>query len=59
MRMGKNFGEFDSNNTAMIVVEGREPLGEAAHRLLRRRRSANFREIPSMYNTSRTSGGIR
>ncbi len=31
MRMGHNFQEFDSNATVMIVVEGQQPLGEAAH----------------------------
>jgi RND superfamily putative drug exporter len=32
MRMGHNFQEFSSNATVMIVVEGQQPLGEAAHR---------------------------
>jgi RND superfamily putative drug exporter len=32
MRMGHNFHEFDSNSTVMVVVEGQQPLGEAAHR---------------------------
>lgn len=30
-RMGEVFGEFDSDNAAMIVLEGDEPLGEDAH----------------------------
>ncbi|WP_099024926.1 MMPL/RND family transporter [Mycolicibacterium palauense] len=31
-RMGANFGEFDSNSTVMIVVEGEAKLGDDAHR---------------------------
>ncbi len=32
MRIGKVFEEFDSDSSAMIVLEGDEPLGEDAHR---------------------------
>jgi putative drug exporter of the RND superfamily len=32
MRMGHNFKEFNSNSTVMVVVEGQQPLGDAAHR---------------------------
>jgi RND superfamily putative drug exporter len=31
-RIGKVFEEFDSNTSVMIVLEGDEPLGDAAHR---------------------------
>ncbi|OCB33506.1 hypothetical protein A5675_20225 [Mycobacterium malmoense] len=31
MRLGHNFHEFDSNSTVMIVLEGQQPLGQAAH----------------------------
>lgn len=31
MRMGKDFNESDSDSFAMIVLEGRQPLGEDAH----------------------------
>ncbi|WP_208600782.1 RND family transporter [Mycobacterium malmoense] len=31
-RMGKVFGESDSDNAAMIVLEGDRPLGDRAHR---------------------------
>ena len=31
-RIGKVFGEFDSDSAAMIVLEGEQPLGAAAHR---------------------------
>ncbi|MDZ4269850.1 MAG: RND family transporter [Mycobacterium sp.] len=31
-RIGANFEEFDSDSTAMIVLEGDEPLGDEAHR---------------------------
>jgi RND superfamily putative drug exporter len=30
-RVGETFKEFDSNSSAMIVLEGQEPLGGAAH----------------------------
>jgi RND superfamily putative drug exporter len=32
MRVGKVFQEFDSDSSAMIVLEGQEPLGADAHR---------------------------
>ncbi|MGV9803873.1 MMPL/RND family transporter, partial [Mycobacterium sp. NPDC003449] len=31
-RMGTSFGESDSDSVAMVVLEGREPLGAEAHR---------------------------
>jgi RND superfamily putative drug exporter len=31
-RIGKDFQEFDSNSSAMIVLEGDQPLGESAHK---------------------------
>lgn len=31
-RIGKVFGEFDSNTSVMIVLEGDQPLGDEAHR---------------------------
>ena len=31
-RVGKTFQEFDSNSSAMIVLEGDQPLGDAAHK---------------------------
>ena len=31
-RIGKVFGEFDSNTAVMIVLEGEQPLGAEAHR---------------------------
>ena len=30
-RIGKDFKEFDSNSSAMIVLEGDQPLGDGAH----------------------------
>lgn len=30
-RLGHNFKEFDSNSTIMVVLEGEQPLGDAAH----------------------------
>ncbi|OBI43581.1 hypothetical protein A5707_05045 [Mycobacterium kyorinense] len=32
MRLGHNFKEFDSNSTIMVVLEGQDKLGDAAHR---------------------------
>src|SRR6185295_13918908 len=29
--MGANFGEFDSNSTIMVVIEGEQALGPDAH----------------------------
>jgi RND superfamily putative drug exporter len=31
MRIGKVFDEFDSNSSVMVVLEGQQPLGDAAH----------------------------
>ena len=31
-RVGANFDEFDSDSSAMVVLEGEQPLGDAAHR---------------------------
>ncbi|UXA09858.1 MMPL family transporter [Mycobacterium sp. SMC-8] len=31
-RVGANFDEFNSDSSAMIVLEGEQPLGDAAHR---------------------------
>jgi putative drug exporter of the RND superfamily len=31
-RIGKVFGEFDSDSAVMVVLEGQAPLGDAAHR---------------------------
>jgi putative drug exporter of the RND superfamily len=31
-RIGKTFQEFDSNSSAMIVLEGDQPLGDGAHK---------------------------
>ena len=31
-RIGKEFKEFDSNSSVMIVLEGDQPLGDAAHK---------------------------
>jgi RND superfamily putative drug exporter len=31
-RIGKDFKEFDSNSSAMIVLEGDQPLGDSAHK---------------------------
>ena len=30
-RVGKDFKEFDSNSSVMVVLEGDQPLGDDAH----------------------------
>jgi RND superfamily putative drug exporter len=30
--IGEVFGEYDSDSAAMVVLEGDQPLGDAAHR---------------------------
>jgi putative drug exporter of the RND superfamily len=32
MRIGKNFQQFDSDTTAMVLLEGQDKLGDDAHR---------------------------
>ena len=47
-RIGEVFGEFDSDSAAMIVLEGGEPLGDAArdyYRTLVRQLSADTRHV--------------
>jgi len=31
-RIGKDFKEFDSNSSAMVILEGEQPLGDSAHK---------------------------
>ncbi|KAF3413645.1 MMPL family protein, partial [Mycobacterium tuberculosis variant bovis BCG] len=31
-RIGKDFQQFDSDTTAMVLLEGQEKLGDEAHR---------------------------
>ena len=31
-RIGRDFKEFDSNSSAMIILEGEQPLGDSAHK---------------------------
>ena len=56
--IGKNFKEFDSDSSAMIVLEGDQPLGDEAHQyydgLIK-----NSRPTRRTSSTSRTSGAIR
>src|SRR6201981_2913730 len=32
MRIGKNFQQFDSDTTSMVLLEGQDKLGDEAHR---------------------------
>ena len=56
MRIGKDFEEFDSDSSAMIVLEGDAPLGEDAHRFYDDM-IAKLRASTS--STFRTSGATR
>jgi RND superfamily putative drug exporter len=49
-RVGKVFGEYDTDSLVTIVLEGNQPLGEAAHRC---------GPTPSTFSTSSISGVIR
>ena len=57
-RIGKVFGEFDSDSAAMIVLEGDQPLGADAHRYSTPW-SSECRAITSMSSTFRISGATR
>ena len=62
-RVGKVFGEFDSDNAATIVLEGNKPLGDDAHRfyndLLQRLRAdtQHVAHIQDFWNDPLTAGG--
>lgn len=57
-RIGKVFGEFDSDSSAMIVLEGDQPLGAEAHHYYDGLIKSCSR-TPSTFSTSRTSGVTR
>lgn len=57
-RIGKDFQQFDSDTTAMVLLEGQEKLGDEAHRfydVLVTKLSQDTTHV----NTLRTSGAIR
>lgn len=57
-RIGQVFEEGNSDSSAMIVLEGQEPLGDAAHEFYDEM-LANSRPTPNMWSRYRTSGVIR
>ncbi|MDI3314002.1 MAG: MMPL family transporter [Mycobacterium sp.] len=65
MRLGHNFKEFDSNSTIMIVVEGQQPLGDAAHRyydeIIRRLRQdpQHIQHIQDFWSDRLTAAGVQ
>ncbi|MBS4727175.1 MMPL family transporter [Mycobacterium sp. SM1] len=65
MRLGHNFKEFDSNSTVMIVLEGQQPLGDAAHRyydeIIRRLRQdpRHIQHIQDFWSDRLTAAGVQ
>jgi RND superfamily putative drug exporter len=65
MRMGQNFHEFDSNSTVMIVLEGQQPLNDAAHKyydeLIRQLRqdSKHVQHIQDFWGDRLTAAGAQ
>ena len=57
-QIGRTFPEFQSNTSVMIVLEGDQPLGEAAHRYYNDRQKL-IADPRSTSSTSRTSGATR
>ena len=58
-RVGQDFKEFNSDSSAMIVLEGDQPLGDDAHHFYDDMVAASSRPTPSTSSTFRTSGAIR
>src|ERR1700739_3532481 len=53
MRIGKDFKQFDSDTTAMVLLEGQDKLGDDAHRFydtLIQKLSAATNHIAPIYN---------
>jgi RND superfamily putative drug exporter len=65
MRLGHNFKEFDSNSTVMIVLEGQQPLGDAAHRyydeIIRKLRQdpGHVQHIQDFWSDRLTAAGVQ
>jgi RND superfamily putative drug exporter len=65
MRLGHNFREFDSNSTIMIVLEGQQPLGDAAHRyyddIIRQLRQdpKHIQHIQDFWSDRLTAAGVQ
>jgi putative drug exporter of the RND superfamily len=65
MRLGQNFNEFDSNSTVMIIIEGQQPLGDAAHQyyddIVRRLRQdpKHVQHIQDFWSDRLTASGVQ
>ncbi|GFG75337.1 MMPL/RND family transporter [Mycobacterium botniense] len=65
MRLGHNFREFDSNSTIMIVLEGQQPLDDAAHRyyddIIRQLRQdpKHIQHIQDFWSDRLTAAGVQ
>jgi putative drug exporter of the RND superfamily len=65
MRLGHNFKEFDSNSTIMIVLEGQQKLGDAAHRyyddIIRQLRQdpKHIQHIQDFWSDRLTAAGVQ
>jgi len=65
MRLGHDFKEFDSNSTIMIVLEGQQPLGDAAHRyyddIIRQLRQdpRHIQHIQDFWSDRLTAAGVQ
>ncbi|WAC89572.1 RND family transporter [Mycobacterium sp. Aquia_213] len=62
-RIGRNFQQFDSDTTAMVVLEGRDKLGESAHRFYDsliaklREDKAHIEHVENFWGDSLTAAG--
>jgi RND superfamily putative drug exporter len=65
MRLGHNFREFNSNSTIMIVLEGQQKLGDAAHRyyndIIRQLRQdpKHIQHIQDFWSDRLTAAGVQ
>jgi putative drug exporter of the RND superfamily len=65
MRLGHNFKEFDSNSTIMVVLEGQQKLGDAAHRyyadIIRQLRQdpKHIQHIQDFWSDRLTAAGVQ
>ncbi len=65
MRLGHNFKEFNSNSTIMIVLEGQQKLGDAAHRyyddIIRQLRQdpEHIQHIQDFWSDRLTAAGVQ
>lgn len=64
-RLGHNFAEFDSNSTIMVVLEGQQPLADAAHAYYDniigqlRRDPAHVQHVQDFWGDRITAAGVQ